>query len=287
MNITVILAPYDSGHYRSGFGSGPDAILAAGLVEALTAEGHDIAVEDIGKVGDAQEREIATTFAVCRAVAAKVKAARDNARFPIVLAGNCFTANGSIAGEAADSIVWFDQHGDINTPETSEFGFLDGMSLATVLGLCWQPMAALISGFQAIAPKNCILVDARDLDASEKDLLARLPVMHTPCSEVTENAKRLAVSGVTRTHLHLDLDVHDPLSLTVNRYATPGGPDVELVRKSVCNLASILPISGMTISAYDPAFDTNRNVPAVVKELLIKLLPALLKAIVADQGALD
>ncbi|MGL4490251.1 MAG: arginase family protein [Rhizobiaceae bacterium] len=278
MKVTIVLAPYDSGHYRSGFGSGPDAILAGGLVEALSAEGHDVNVEDTGRVGDQQEREIATGFAVCRAVASKVKLACDDGRFPIVLAGNCFSANGAIAGESADSIVWFDQHGDINTPETSEFGFLDGMALASVIGLCWRPMTALIPGFQAIAAENCILVDARDLDPSEEKLLAELPVLHTTCSDVASQAKRLIGSGVTRTHLHLDLDVHDPLSLRVNRYATPGGPDVGLVRNSVCDLAEVLPISGMTISAYDPTFDDKAAVPEAVRKLLIELLPVLRSA---------
>ncbi len=272
MKISIILAPYDSGHFRSGFGLGPDAILAAGLAETLLADGHDVAVEDTGQVGDAQEREIATSFAVCHAVASKVKAAREAARFPIVLAGNCFSTSGAIAGESADSLVWLDQHGDINTPETSEFGFLDGMALATALGLCWRPMAALIPGFQAVAPEYCILVDARDLDQGERQLLNDLPVMHVASLEAATKATRLVAAGVKRTHLHLDLDVHDPASLVVNRYQTPGGPNIDLVRKTVCDLAAILPVSGMTISAYDPAFDHAAKVPAAVKKLLGEML---------------
>ena len=102
MRPTIVLACYDSGHYRSSFGLGPDTLIAAGLADHLRAHGHDVLVEDIGKVGDAQEREIATGFAVCAAVAAKVRAARDAGRFPIVLAGNCLTAAGAVAGEAAE-----------------------------------------------------------------------------------------------------------------------------------------------------------------------------------------
>ena len=139
MKIAIILAPYDSGHYQSGHGLGPEAIISAGLTDELSLHGHDVTVEDIGKVGDAQEREISTGFAVCQAIAGKVDASRAQGWFPIVLAGNCLTTVGAVAGEAADSIIWADQHGDINTPETSTSGFLDGMALATVLGLCWRP----------------------------------------------------------------------------------------------------------------------------------------------------
>ncbi|TIT87215.1 MAG: arginase family protein, partial [Mesorhizobium sp.] len=116
MKVSIILASYDSGHYHGGCGQGPDALMAGGLAEALKLAGHD------------------------------------NERFPIVLAGNCLTSAGAVAGEGADAIIWADQHGDINTPDTSTSGFLDGMALATVLGLCWRPMTAQIPGFKPIDP---------------------------------------------------------------------------------------------------------------------------------------
>lgn len=272
MKVSIILAPYDSGHYHGGMGQGPDALIAGGLVEALTIAGHDIAVDDIGKVGDAQEREIATGFAVCSAVATHVRAARDNGRFPIVLAGNCLTSAGAVAGEGADAIVWADQHGDLNTPETSRYGFLDGMALATVLGLCWRPLAAAIPGFDAIDPSRCVLVNARDLDPTEIELLATLPVIRTECQDVTKAAERLKSAGAARVHMHLDLDVHDPEELQANRYAQPGGPAPAELRQAACDLARLLPVAGITISAYDPAFDVQADVPPLVGRLLTDLL---------------
>ena len=38
---------------------------------------------------------------------------------------------------APRSIIWFDAHGDVNTPETTETGYFDGMALATALGWGW------------------------------------------------------------------------------------------------------------------------------------------------------
>lgn len=275
MRLSIILAPYDSGHYHAGFGLGPEAIVSGGLVEALTLNGHDVVVEDIGEVGDTQRREIATGFAVCRAVAAKVAASVASGRFPILLSGNCLSTAGAVAGEAADAIVWADQHGDINTPETSTYGFLDGMALSTVLGLCWKPMANSIPGFKAIEPSRCLLVDARDLDPEEKQLLESLPVIHTRCEAALGEVGRLNAAGASRTHLHLDLDVHDPNLLQVNRYATPGGPSPEQLRQMACGLARSIPIVGVTISAYDPAYDPKAEVPPLVGALLNELLAAL------------
>jgi arginase len=275
MKLSLIVAPYDSGHQHSGFGRGPDAILGAGLVEMLEDAGHEVSVDDIGKVGDAQAREIATGFAVCRAVAAKVAEARDEDAFPIVLTGNCLTANGAVAGEGADAIVWFDQHGDLNTPETSPYGFLDGMALSTTLGLCWKPMAATIPGFHAIAPERCVLVDARDLDPDEKTLLETLPVLRASCAEAPAQAAKLRAGGVRRAHLHVDLDVHNPAELQVNRYTSNGGPSVEAVRQAVAGICRAVPVAGVTISAYDPVFDAKGEVPPVVGALLIEVIAAL------------
>ncbi|MBZ9967157.1 arginase family protein [Mesorhizobium sp. BR1-1-2] len=275
MKVSIILASYDSGHYHGGMGQGPDALIAGGLVEALTMAGHDVAVEDIGRVGDAQEREIATGFAVCNAVSGEVRIARDRGRFPIVLAGNCLTSAGAVAGEGADAIIWADQHGDLNTPDTSIYGFLDGMALATVLGLCWRPMAAAVPGFKPVDPSRCVLINARDLDPAEKQLLDTLPVIRTECPGAAEATEKLKAAGAQRAHMHLDLDVHDPEVLQANRYVTPGGPGPEQLRQAVCAMALSIPISGITISAYDPAFDAQANVPPLVGELLNDLLTTI------------
>lgn len=275
MKLSIVLASYDSGHYHEGFGQGPDAIIAGGLAEELTLHGHDVVVVDIGEVGDPQRREIATGFAVCGAVAAKVGLARADGRFPIVLTGNCLTAVGAVAGEAADSIIWADQHGDLNTPETSTHGFLDGMALAAVLGLCWRPMTEAVPGFRAIEPSRCMLVDARDLDPGEQRLLETLPVVRAQCADAADRIAKLKAAGAVRTHLHLDLDVHDPEEIQVNRYAEPGGPSPTQLRQTACGLARSIPITGVTLSAYDPAFDAKGEVPPLVGRLLVDFLAAL------------
>lgn len=275
MKVSLILASYDSGHYHGGMGQGPDALISGGLVDALTLAGHDVMVEDIGRVGDGQEREIATGFAVCNAVSGEVRMARDRGRFPIVLAGNCLTSAGAVAGEGADAIIWADQHGDLNTPETSVYGFLDGMALSTVLGLCWRPMAAAIPGFRPIDPARCVLLNARDLDPAEEKLLKTLPVIRMECPGVAQATEKLKAAGANSVHMHLDLDVHDPKALQANRYITSGGPNPEQLRDAACAMALAVPVVGITVSAYDPAFDAQADVPPLVGQLLNDLLATI------------
>jgi arginase len=192
-----------------------------------------------------------------------------------VLAGNCLTSAGAVAGEGADAIIWADQHGDLNTPETSVYGFLDGMALATVLGQCWRPMAGTIPGFKPIDPSRCVLINARDLDPAEEQLLKTLPIIRTECPGVGSATEKLKAVGAKSVHMHLDLDVHDPKELQANRYVTSGGPSPEQLRDAACAMALAVPVVGITVSAYDPAFDAQGDVPPLVGELLNDLIATI------------
>lgn len=275
MNAEIITAPVDSGNWHQRFGAGVDAIMEAGLSAALVAAGHQIALTEIDEVGDQPGREIGTGFAVCRVIAARAAEATANGRLPVVIAGNCLSAVGAMAGEGADGIVWLDQHGDLNTPETSAYGFLDGMALACALGLCWRPMLATIPGFEPIDPQCAILGDGRDLDPDEKEIIAELGIVRCSVGETSTRLRELAAGGMRRAHLHIDLDVHDPADLPVNQYASPGGPDRATLRQAVADLVAVEVVSGITVTAYDPAGDPDRRVPAAVQLLLTDALDAM------------
>jgi arginase family enzyme len=104
-----------------------------------------------------------------RDVAIAVRAARDVGHFPIVLSGNCNSAVGALSGltPARRAIFWFDAHRDCNTPETTVTGFLDGMGLATALGLCWHQLASSVPGYEPVQPEVTFLLGARDLNEPE------------------------------------------------------------------------------------------------------------------------
>ncbi|MBC8037922.1 MAG: arginase family protein, partial [Rhizobiales bacterium] len=72
--------------------------------------------------------------------------------------------------------------------------------------------------------------------------------------------------------------VHDPSVLRANRYAEPGGPSPAQLRQTVCNIATTVPLTGVTITAYDPACDPKTEVPSLVCKLLVEFLAAVEKA---------
>ena len=72
--------------------------------------------------------EIQQCMAIDAALAAAARQACEGGDVPVVFSGNCHACLGSLAGIGGPAaIVWFDAHGDLNTPETTETGYFDGM----------------------------------------------------------------------------------------------------------------------------------------------------------------
>lgn len=155
---------------------------------------------------------------------------------PVVISGDCTTALGTLAGlqrRGLDpAVVWFDAHGDLNTPRTSLSGYRGGMPLAMALGHGDRTVPRSL-GLRRILPEQVLLVDARDLDPGERDLLAVAPVRHVP---VGEASTWLVPDGPV--YLHIDLDVLDPEEIGGLRFPAPGGPSVGTVIEAVRTVMS-------------------------------------------------
>lgn len=77
-------------------------------------------------------------------------------------------------------IIWFDAHGDFNTPETTVTGFLGGMPMAAAVGRCWSALCVAIPGFVPVPEADVVLIDARALDPLEREHLYRSQVRVIP-----------------------------------------------------------------------------------------------------------
>ena len=136
-------------------GSGPEHFINNGLTQALQASGHKIFVESVEPKTEFRA-EIRTQFELYGLLAERVAEARQDGKFPLILSGNCGATLGAIAGAGTKrlGVIWFDAHGDFNTPETTTSGFLDGMGLAIAAGLCWRRLAASIPNFSPLFRGN-------------------------------------------------------------------------------------------------------------------------------------
>ena len=260
MNIQLLAVPYDSGNHRMRMGAGPEALLEAGLERALKEKGHTVHTKVAELPDDWWHSEIQTSFELMRMLSVAVEQARKADLLPIVLAGNCNTAVGTLAALGDVGVAWFDAHGDFNTPETTTSGFLDGTAVAIITGRCWKQLTATIPGFQPIADERVCLVGARDIDSLEGRLLAESNVDVVAPDKIRSDLPSTLNSigqHVESMYVHLDLDVLDADVAAANKFAVSGGLTVEDVEYALSQIAQTFRIAGVTLSAYDPASDTD------------------------------
>lgn len=144
-------------------------------------------------------------------------------RFPLILGGDHSIAIGTLAGIRQHTkklgVIWFDAHGDINTPKTSPSGNIHGMSVAVSLGIGHERLTAIGGAGTPLSAKNFVQVGIRDLDPGEKRLLLEQGVtvftMHEidrlGMARVMDEAIRIATDGTDSVHVSFDMDVMDPL----------------------------------------------------------------------------
>ena len=269
MKVHIIQVPYDSGHAGMRSGNGPDHFLKNGIDKILQNSGHGVHVSRV-QAGNSFSTEIGTTFEVNRALAECVRTAVNNHRLPIVLAGNCNSCIGTIAGIKSTrlGIIWFDAHGDFNTPETTITGFLDGMGLAMAAGRCWKSLLNTIPHFNPISESDIIHAGSRDLDPAERKMFieAKIPlVMTNPTGgadiflELTDAILKLK-NRVDGIYLHIDMDVLETEQGKPNHLAVPGGLPPHRLEEAVGIIKKHLKILGCAIASYDPAFDEGNSV---------------------------
>src|SRR5690606_4245607 len=124
---------------------GPEALRIAGLPETLQALGH--AVRDRGdfrpeESGPRPERRRAEILSVANHASAEGFDVLKAGGIPVFLGGDHSISMGSVSGVArwcAERgqelfVLWFDAHGDFNTPGISPSGNLHGMALALLCG---------------------------------------------------------------------------------------------------------------------------------------------------------
>jgi len=218
--------------------------------------------------------EIKTTFELYRALADAVHEAVQLGDFPIVLSGNCGAAAGAAAGIGTNdlAVLWFDAHGDYNTPDTTDSGYLDGMALAMLTGRCWTGLAHSIPRFAPIPPHRVMHVGGRHYSPGERGTLMGDGVWLIEPHTLTEPNVRAIFdqmrSEASRILVHLDMDVLDPRFGRANQYAVDGGLTPEEILRVIELAAKRLTIAGLVIASYDPSGDAEGRIAAIAERVI-------------------
>jgi len=233
MEVRVIGAPMDLGADRRGVDMGPSAIRYAGLDETL--EGLDLSVTDAGNVSvpppetrdpdagpppEGRAKFLTETESVCRDIREQVADALADGAFPLVLGGDHSIAIGSVGGSAtagSTGVVWFDAHGDFNTPTTTPSGNVHGMPLAALLGYGYFEGREWAHA-PNVSEENVALVGLRSIDDEERVRINESDATAYTMGDVDERgfatvcaeAFEVATDGTDGVHVSFDMDLVDP-----------------------------------------------------------------------------
>ena len=190
------------------------ALRQSGIAAELNAEWVEIEPD----FAAADDPVVAVNRALAEAIKARAEAV------PVVFANDCTSCLGMVKGlEAkAPAILWYDSHGDFNTPETTPSGFLGGMPLAALVGRGNQHLMRGVD-LAPIAEADVIVADARNLDPEESVMLRESEVaLHDTLDAL--NATPLSEKPL---YIHFDTDVVDCAEMPAMSYPEPGGPSLD------------------------------------------------------------
>ena len=212
-NYICIGVPYYLGEKRHDR-TEVQALRAAGVADELDADWLDIQ-PDFQEFDD-------PVVAVNRALADTIKAFPD--KVPVAFANDCTSCLGMVKGLArhAPAVLWYDSHGDFNTPETTPSGFLGGMPLAALVGRGNQHLMRGID-LEPIAESDVIVSDVRNLDPEEEIMLRESQVTIYE----TLDALNQAMLPQKPLYIHFDTDVVDCEDMPAMSYPEPDGPSLE------------------------------------------------------------
>jgi arginase len=294
-SVRIIGAPVDYGANRRGVDMGPSAIRYAGLAEELervgvrVVDGGDVRAPraeerdpEVETLSTGRTRFLRETREVAIQLADRVERALDDGAIPIVLGGDHSVAIGSVAGSArgaALGAVWFDAHGDFNTPETSPSGNLHGMPLAAVLGVgeFAEVEWANANGLDAA---NVALVGLRDVDDAEREAIADSDVTAFTMSEIDErgisavvdDALDVAATGTDGVHVSLDLDWLDPQEAPGVGTPVRGGVTYREAHSALETVAERDCLRSLDLVEVNPILDEGNETAALATELAASAL---------------
>jgi arginase len=277
--FSVIEVPFHMGLAEVGVGRGPARFLRAGADRALAAGSVPAQVVHV-RLRDSTAGGLDAVVDLNRGLRAAVREVIEQRALPVVLAGNCNSALGTLAALAFSriGIVWLDAHGDFHTPETSRSGLLDGMALAAAVGHCHRGLCERIGLDRPVPEENVLLLGYRDLDPEEEARLTDSRIAARPAIDLTDaqllsEALRARVDAV---YLHIDVDFLDAAESPGVNYRGPGGVALKQAAELVRRIAGTLPLAAVALTNHNPEHDPGGLTPAAAIRLLIALREACL-----------
>jgi len=294
--VAMIGVPMDLGGGRRGVDMGPSALRIAGLEEGIERLGLEF--EDRGNVAvpqpesrqprDPHARFLFEIANCCRRLRSRVERVLEDGAFPIVVGGDHSIAIGTVAaissfhhrrGESI-GLIWFDAHGDMNTPDSSPSGNIHGMPCASILGHGAPELVRMGERTPMVDPSKAVIVGVRDLDQHERNVIRQTGVkvftmreidIHG-MNEIMRRAIAIATDGTAGFHLSFDMDGTDPSVAPGGGTPVPGGTDFReshLVMESAFESGKLL---GLEVTEINPSLDGRTKTAEFAVQLVLSAM---------------
>jgi arginase len=179
----------------------------------------------------------------------------------ITIGGDCGTELASVShvtdqGDVA--LLWFDAHGDLNTPESSPSSVFNGMVLRTLLG---DGTPGLIPA-RPVKPSDVVLIGTRELDPPEEEYLAEsgIPLLEAGTVTAAQLLAAVRKTGSTRVYIHVDLDVLDPAEFEGLDSPVPFGLSAATLVELIRAVKSEFELVGAGITEFAPTSPEHASV---------------------------
>jgi arginase len=299
MKLAVLGVPSSIGARNPGTEKAPGALRSAGLLERLHALGHD--VEDRGDQeavpffpdpdpARSKHQNLPGVLAMAKTLAARVESALRDGRKLLVLGGDCTVALGSLAGISRvhpdAGLAYLDRDAELNTPQSSRSGILDGMVIAHLLGRGAPALWRMEDRSPLLRPGRLALLGIERLDPQEIPVFDALPSLRLQPLELRrrgveasarDTLSRIA-SGAAPFYVHFDVDVVDGTEISAVDFPAPGGLGVEEVRGLLAEMAADSRFLGMEVTNFNP----DRDLGGAGAERLVRLISGSLGSVRAE-----
>jgi arginase len=284
VNITIIGVPYDLDKPYTGMGNAPDALLDAGLAQRLAAIGFTTVLAEMLDISDSDEPHEDRLGHLLARIGYEVARSRSAGFFPLIVGGDCMVSIGALAGlldPPNTGVVWFDAHGDFNTPETTISGYLGGMPLACAVGRGLDKLRSQSKLPTPVPERNVELIGVRDLDPAEERALVASSVMLVRGTDLGADTTTLdrtlhALDTLPQLYIHIDIDVLDPVEAPGVDYPAAQGLQLAELRDAIQRTARMGNLAALAITAVNPEKDVDgRTVSAALNAIEAALTPII------------
>jgi arginase len=178
----------------------------------------------------------------------------------IVIGGDCSAGNAAVrravsnAEPGSVALLWFDAHGDLNTPESSPSAAFGGMALRALLGD--GPDGLTSAGAAILSSNQVVLAGIRSLDDAESAFidasdirLLRVDELSTPDAALAA----LEATGATSVYVHVDLDVLDPATIAGVGCPEPFGLAPEALADTIRAVRARFAFAGASVAGFAPS----------------------------------